>query len=253
MRQRRELTDQPFLVVDDEVLSLDVVRRMLSILGATVVTAGDGVAAIDALKSTAGVFGCVITDFDMPKMNGLELLKTIRMGTAGIPREMPVIMLTGHADTDLVGTALALDANGFIVKPVSQRVLVDRLSRVLNEPPLIRPALAYKVVQALTLADIRKKPPTDAPPPPRSSATDARPAGSVMSTPMPKGIGIPSGEALRSLDATVENTVLSRDIHTRNGVQLLAAGEVLTPRLVERLRDLKKADEPQLEVWVRAQ
>jgi len=258
MTDSKPLSNHRFLVVDDEVFSMDIVRRMLMSLGATVVGAENGEAAIEVLKAPEPV-SCIITDFNMPKMNGLELLKAIRTGIAGVTREVPVVMLTGHADTDLVGTALALDASGFIVKPVSQKVLAERLERVLAEPPQIRPPLAYKVIQALTLDDILREArsePSESPKPSKPSTPSSAPQA-APSPPVPKAKAAEEApyrgpEVMRMIDTVMENAVLSRDVRTRNGVQLLAAGQVLTPRLIQRLRDLKKMGEPHLEVWVRS-
>jgi len=260
MTDTKPFSDRRFLVVDDEAFSLDIVRRMLISLGGSVVGAENGEAGIEALKAPDPI-ACVITDFNMPKMNGLEMLKAIRTGAAGVKREIPVIMLTGHSDADLVGTALALDASGFIVKPVSQKVLAERLTRVMDEPPQIRPTLAYKVVQALTLDDILKEarpeaPATEAPKPKQAPAPRPVPADKPAAAPAAgaKKDDAPyrGPEVMRTMDTVIENAVLSRDVRTKSGVQLLAAGQVLTPRLIQRLRDLKKMGESQIEVWVRS-
>ncbi len=258
MTENKPFADRRFLVVDDEAFSLDIVRRMLTALGGTVVGAENGEAAIEVLKAP-GTIDCVITDFNMPRINGLELLKALRTGTPGIKREVPVIMLTGHADTDLVGTALALDASGFIVKPVSQKVLAERLGRVFDEPPQIRPPLAYKVIQALTLDDILKASRPESPETPKPKEVKPNSPPSPVAAKTPAASPATTGEApyrgpevMRTIDTVIENAVLSRDVRTKSGVQLLAAGQTLTARLIQRLRDLKKMGEPQLEVWVRS-
>ena len=267
MNDRPPFGRHNFLVVDDESFSRGIVRRILVGLGAEVQGVADGEAAIDALRKSDSGVHCIITDFNMPKMNGLELLKAIRIGTAGIRRELPVVMLTGHSDTDLLGTALALDANGFIVKPVSQKTLSERLVRVMREPQPIRPALAYKVIQALTLDDILREARAGGNANDTSGSTSPGQPG--WSRPVPSGPGQAQGhgasrprvspplpaprgpEARRTVDTVPENSVLTRDIRTPAGVSLLSAGQVLTRPLIARLKDLQQAGMPNMEIWVK--
>ena len=82
-----ELADRSFLVADDEPFSRDLLRSMLNQLRPRrVITVTNGAEALEALRADSAYYDCVITDFKMEPVNGLELLKTIRIGTTDIRR-----------------------------------------------------------------------------------------------------------------------------------------------------------------------
>ena len=102
-----------FLVVDDFSTMRRIVRNLLKELGFNnVEEAEDGVDALNKLQ--AGGFGFVISDWNMPNMDGLELLKTIR-ADAGMA-SMPVLMVTAEAKKNIIAAARA-GASGYVVKP----------------------------------------------------------------------------------------------------------------------------------------
>jgi DNA-binding NarL/FixJ family response regulator len=88
----------------------------------------------------------IISDINMPEMNGLEMLQAIRTGKGAVDRAVPVVMLTAHSEAMVVGTALRLDASGFVVKPASGKHLGDRIERALAEPLSLKPAEKYAAV-----------------------------------------------------------------------------------------------------------
>jgi CheY-like chemotaxis protein len=251
-----------FLVVDDEVFSRDIVRRMVSGLNpAEVVVAGDGAAALDTLQRPEAPFDCVVTDFNMQPMNGLQLLKHIRVGTGRVKRELPVVMVTGHTDAALVGTALALDANGFIAKPVSRNTLVDRLTRAFTEPAAVRQSLAYSVIPVPSVDEIlRAAERAQKPPPVGDVAAEpaARRGPSVLlrSTASSGGGSAPiassGNEICYSLANVPEDAILARALSTRTGTVLLAADNALNRRMLSRLRDIQEIYDVITEVWVKA-
>jgi len=69
---------------------------------------------------------CLVTDFNMPHANGLQILRLIRMGLSGVPRDFPVVMLTGFNEDRMVAAAIQLDVNAFVIKPVAKPALQDR-------------------------------------------------------------------------------------------------------------------------------
>jgi two-component system chemotaxis response regulator CheY len=122
-----------FLVVDDEPFIRTVVARFLKGSGAAnVVEAADGGAAIAALADYPLAFDAVITDISMGPVNGIELLRAIRVGQDGLKRNTPVLMLTVHSEADLVAEALALGTDAFVLKPIHREDLIDRVSHVLE-------------------------------------------------------------------------------------------------------------------------
>ena len=255
-----EFERRRFLVVDDEAFSRDIVRRMVTSLNpAEVAVAGDGAAAIDQLQRPEAPFDCVVTDFNMAPMNGLQLLKQIRVGTGKVRRDLPVVMVTGHTDAALVGTALALDANGFIAKPVSRNTLVDRLTRAFTEPGAVRQSLAYSVIPAPTVDEIlraaeraqKPAPPAEVPiEPARRGPSELRPRPAPLAVGASGGASS-GGEVCFSLANVPENAVLARALATRSGTVLLAADNVLNKRMLTRLRDIQEIYDIITEIWVK--
>jgi DNA-binding NarL/FixJ family response regulator len=137
-----------FLIVDDEPFMLGAHVRMLKMCQAGFIeTARDGASALRAIKDGSMQIDCIITDFDMKPMNGLQLLSAIRLGVNPlIPRGQRFIMLTGNADADVVEAARALDVNGFIVKPVTPDVLCLTINQVLHDARQLRAADAYRTI-----------------------------------------------------------------------------------------------------------
>jgi two-component system chemotaxis response regulator CheY len=274
-----ELADRSFVVADDEPFSRDMLRSMLNQLRPRLVTTvANGVEALAALRADAAYYDCVITDFKMEPMNGLELLKTIRMGAPDIRRGLPVIMVTGHSGADLIGSALALDANGFLAKPISTATLWGRLKRVLSDVTPLRPAVAYSVIptraasvsgepapeperepvpqmpyaQALR-PKVKPKPPTATPSrmsqpaaPSRAAASRAAAAAASPAPEPPPGVRMISC-ALKEVPA---GAVLARDFTTRAGATLLTANNMLSQRLLARLRDLVDIDTVIDQIWI---
>ena len=116
------------LVVDDD----PIVRRMLSLMlqrcGHTTVPAERGQEALEYLHEEP--FDLVITDLDMPEMNGIDLLKQVRTD-AGL-NGLPVIMLTASAEDQDDVRARAEGVSAFLTKPAGSHELADTVTRVLE-------------------------------------------------------------------------------------------------------------------------
>ena len=112
-------------VVDDDPDILDVVETMLEMDGHQVVTFASGLAALEALRAKSP--DLVILDIKMPEMDGMELLRQLRLQS-----RVPVIFLTGKSDEVDELLALRLGADDFVRKPFSQRVLAERVRTVLR-------------------------------------------------------------------------------------------------------------------------
>lgn len=109
-----------FLVVDDFNTMRRIVRNLLKELGFNNVDeAEDGVDALNKLR--AGGFDFVVSDWNMPNMDGLELLKTIRADAA--MSKLPVLMVTAEAKKENIIAAAQAGASGYVVKPLLQRPL----------------------------------------------------------------------------------------------------------------------------------
>ena len=112
------------LVVDDSRAIRSILRKRLTALGFTVCEAGNGEEAIKVLHSTQGI-SLALVDWNMPVMNGFELLKSIRSEPAY--NELVVVMVTTETETPQMMAALEAGANDYIMKPFTDEVIAERL------------------------------------------------------------------------------------------------------------------------------
>jgi two-component system chemotaxis response regulator CheY len=119
------------LVVDDSSTMRRIIQNTLARLGyKDIVQAADGVEAWQALQDNPDI-GVVITDWNMPNMNGLELVKKIRAEEKY--KNIPIIMVTTEGGKKEVITALKAGVNNYIVKPFTPQVLKEKLEAVLGK------------------------------------------------------------------------------------------------------------------------
>ena len=117
------------LVVDDQRTSRMLIRDALDQLGIQQVAfAVDGEEGLQMMMSTPSHI--VISDFNMPKLDGLQLLKAIR--AYGPTKKTPFIILTGRGDRELVQKAAASGVNNFLVKPITVPVLLKTIEAVVG-------------------------------------------------------------------------------------------------------------------------
>jgi two-component system chemotaxis response regulator CheY len=117
-----------FLVVDDFATMRRIVRNLLKELGfANVEEAEDGVVALQKLRSSAK-FDFVVTDWNMPNMTGIELLRQIRADAS--LRHLPVLMVTAEARKENIIEAAQAGANGYVVKPFTAATLDEKLKKI---------------------------------------------------------------------------------------------------------------------------
>ncbi|AIA70543.1 chemotaxis protein [Pectobacterium atrosepticum SCRI1043] len=119
-----------FLVVDDFSTMRRIVRNLLKELGFNnVEEAEDGSDALNKLRS--GAFDFVISDWNMPNMDGLELLQTIRAD--GALSKLPVLMVTAEAKKENIIAAAQAGASGYVVKPFTAATLEEKLSKIFEK------------------------------------------------------------------------------------------------------------------------
>lgn len=125
------------LIVDDNAFMRKLVRTLLANLGVKgIQEAADGLQAVEVIRSQTP--DVVILDWEMPLISGAEVMRIIRKPTLFPVPDVPVIMLTAHVERWRVTEALKLGVNEFIAKPVSGKVLLERIaSIVLNPRPMI--------------------------------------------------------------------------------------------------------------------
>ncbi|PPE74079.1 response regulator [Solimonas fluminis] len=117
------------LIVDDFSTMRRIVKNLLNDLGYTNTTeADDGKSAWPLLQ--AGGFDFVVTDWNMPGMTGIDLLKAIR-GDAKLAK-LPVLMVTAEAQRDQIIEAAKAGVNGYIIKPFTAVTLKEKIDKIFQ-------------------------------------------------------------------------------------------------------------------------
>jgi two-component system chemotaxis response regulator CheY len=123
-------TDLRFLVVDDFSTMRRIVRGLLKEMGCNNVDeAEDGAVALNMLRNIRHDF--VVSDINMPNMNGFDLLKAIKADSA--LRHIPVLMVTAEARKEDIVAAAQHGAAGYIVKPFTRATLEDKVHKILQK------------------------------------------------------------------------------------------------------------------------
>jgi two-component system chemotaxis response regulator CheY len=143
----RVLTNQPIekliqglniLIVDHNAFMRRMTRMMLMNLGAKSVTeACDGLAALEAIRTCDP--DVMLLDWDMPVLNGMEVMRIVRSPGVFPRPNLPIIMLTYRAQRAVVMEALCNGAHEYLIKPTSPKALCDRLMSIVVKPrPMIK-------------------------------------------------------------------------------------------------------------------
>jgi two-component system chemotaxis response regulator CheY len=121
-----------FLVVDDFSTMRRIVKNLLQELGySNVQEADDGATALPMLK--AGSFDFLITDWNMPQLPGLALLKAVRADPK--LQKLPVLMVTAEAKREQIVEAAQAGVSGYVIKPFTAQVLGEKLNKILQTLP----------------------------------------------------------------------------------------------------------------------
>ena len=123
-------TDLKFLVVDDFSTMRRIVRGLLKEMGCNnVEEAEDGQAALTMLKNQK--FDFVVSDINMPNMNGFDLLKSIKADDS--LKHIPVLMVTAEARKEDIVLAAQSGAAGYIVKPFTKATLEEKVQKIMQK------------------------------------------------------------------------------------------------------------------------
>ena len=118
-----------FLVVDDFSTMRRIVRNLLKELGFSNITeAEDGVDALRKLR--ADKYDFVVSDWNMPNMTGIDLLREIRKDDA--LKHLPVLMVTAEAKKENIIEAAQAGASGYVVKPFTATTLDEKLQKIFS-------------------------------------------------------------------------------------------------------------------------
>lgn len=221
------------IVVEDNKVNQKIIRRIMSHMGCEKVEAAlNGDDALTVMLSASHGFDIIISDYEMPVMNGLQLLKEIRVGSRGISRDIPFVMLTGHSDRFIVGTAFSLDVDSFVVKPVTPNALKARIGHIMSADRLIKQPADYEAIsinpneiQATKTSEREQfvKPPWE--------IDEAH----LERTAMDRAVE-------RDLSLVKPGSTLAKTLYSSSGHLLLHEGQVLDKRTIERLGNLSELD-----------
>jgi two-component system chemotaxis response regulator CheY len=122
-----------FLIVDDFATTRRIIGKLLREIGvADADEASDGLAALEKLRNDR--FDFVITDVEMPRMNGFDLVAAMRQDAS--LRSIPALLVTREPNKEQVVRAARVGANGYVVRPMTRAGLEDKICAVLGLPAL---------------------------------------------------------------------------------------------------------------------
>jgi len=213
----KSLEDLKILLVDDDSFMHRLLETVLIDLGfKQIVKAEDGQQALGILKNNH--IDLLLTDIRMPNMNGLELLRQVRCGNTGVSNNLRSIIITSFSNVDTLGTAIALDVNGFLDKPFKPVTVIKKILFALSEDEQSqRPGSDYEdIVTDLKSLAV-------------SSHTEAVEAGDSDT--------VTTGRAV-SAHMLQPGMKLVDEIRTDDGTLLLPEGFLLTRQSIHRIHEL---------------
>lgn len=121
------------LIVEDNAFMRKMVRSLLNNIGIKkIYEAADGIAGLEQIRAVMP--DVIVLDWEMPLLNGPELVRIVRSPGVFPTPDIPIIMLTAHGERSRIVEAVRLGVNEFLCKPVSAKMLTDRLISILAKP-----------------------------------------------------------------------------------------------------------------------
>jgi len=120
------------MVVDDSRAVRMILARTLKELGYEVCEAANGREALEALEADKAGVRLVLADWNMPEINGLDLVRRLRQDPA--LASLAVVMVTTETELDQMATALEAGANEYVMKPFTKEILVEKLDLIGIHP-----------------------------------------------------------------------------------------------------------------------
>lgn len=206
------------LIVDDEPFQRRILREVLRSLGFPKTHEADsGELAIAEMKKQR--FDLILSDVQMPGMNGLELLRQLRTGQTRLARDTRFIIITSFSNTEVIGAAMALDVNGFLAKPIRIGIVIEKVDRALQETFQLYAKDEYESVST-NLPSLGEAQ--------RDSAGAA--VGGVAAS--------ETGEKMIPLMQLRPGMRVTKSLSTADGTLLILAGTILTEISINRLMDV---------------
>ena len=254
-----------FLIADDHAFMRAMVHDMLSRLKVReVLHAANGEQAGRLLRKYGATIDCVISDCNMAPVNGLELLRDVRTGAIpGTPPGTCFIVLTGHAAEKVVKTAIALDANAYLVKPVTFEKLCRAIDTAMAKPLTLKSRAEYLGVGDFDIPDSTRAAGDRGVPwgvwmklsrrheleeHIRRDLADVGEAGA--GGPVADGVVEIKNTRSAVIDEITAGMVLAEDIYAGNETLLIAAGTVITPELLAHFQKMAESAAEKPHLWI---
>lgn len=116
------------MVADDSPIIRKLIAFTLSIKGYEIVSVNDGMEALETLPKEN--IDLIITDLNMPNVDGFELIKAVRSNDE--LKSTPIIVLSNLSETDDIEKALEFGADSYLIKPFEQKTIINEVSKYLN-------------------------------------------------------------------------------------------------------------------------
>jgi CheY-like chemotaxis protein len=121
------------MIVDDNQHMRGILKELLRAAGVNdIKEASDPLEAFEYMKSS--LIDLLLVDLSMPLMDGVEFTRMVRTNENSPNHFLPIIMITGHSERSRVNAARDAGVNEFLVKPVTAKGLMERLSLIVNRP-----------------------------------------------------------------------------------------------------------------------
>jgi len=216
------------LVVEDDDFTRKIVLRVLQDFGFTnTVDVNSAQSAIKLFEVEK--FDLIITDVNMPVMNGLKLVQLIRAGKTHAKPETRIMVLTSFSQTEILGTALALDVNGFLVKPIIPAVAEQKLAQAMSERIHLHSPIAYETIRT----ELKSLPNIEINHLTNNSGGKAITLGNKTRNNEEENVRHLSIRWLRP------QMILKENVYLKDGTMLLSSGHKLTELSINRINDLE--------------
>lgn len=118
------------LIVEDSITVRYEVKLLLEKINVTLIEAANGIGMFNVIEEYGKLVDLVIMDLTLKTENGFDLIKKLKASERY--KDIPVLVLTEHADKDNVLTAKKLGVQGYTKKPISKDELINRVTKILN-------------------------------------------------------------------------------------------------------------------------
>ncbi len=229
-----DISKMNILFVDDDDFTRNIFLRVLKDYGFTRIA--DTESAESAIKLLgSSKFDLIITDVDMQGMNGIELVQLIRSGKTHAKPDTRIVILSSFSHTEVLGSAFALDVNGFLVKPIIPAVVYEKINQAMSEHIRLRSPVVYEAIKT----QLKSLPGTS-----HRTATDHSNAGVTLGNHPTGEYRVRDGRTNHdanpiALHRLRPGMTLRENVYLKDGTLILTTGHILSELSINRLNDLK--------------